>query len=139
MGPVFANREKGVIEHAKGDFFHDIEQARVPIQFLANLLSAGNESKIRYALRKQKVVRWYRRAVTVGDIAMDEALKILAQADCTPAEGDEIFRITASSSADERFEIPPFMREMAIEATEDPGEHKAEMGFGFINRPKRGA
>jgi len=61
-------QESGAIEHISERLFHDIDSARVPRKFLANLFGAGHEAKVRYALRKQKAVRWWRRARTVGDV-----------------------------------------------------------------------
>ena len=140
MSPVLASREsrEAPLEHDSTDLFHDIEQSRVPMKFLANLFGVGFEDKIRYALKKQKAVRWFRRAKTVGDVTMDVAQRMLKEADCTEAEAQEIFRMTALASFDERFVIPPSHREEAIQMMKDPQEHKQSAGFGFIAGPKRG-
>ena len=58
MSPVMASKDSGAVEHMSEDLFHDIDTARVPMKFLANLFGAGHEAKVRYALRKQKAVRW---------------------------------------------------------------------------------
>jgi len=138
MSPVMAQRTNGVVEHAAGDFFHDIDSARVPMQFLANLFGAGHDSQVRYALRKQKAVRWYRRAVTVGDVSMEMAERMLQEANCTVEEAEAIYRLTSLCTFDDRFVIPPMHREQAIEMLEDPHEHKQEAGFGFLAGPRRG-
>jgi nitrate reductase beta subunit len=120
------------------DLFHDIEQSRVPMQFLANLFGAGHESKVRYALRKQKAVRWYRRAVTVGDVEISVAERMLREADCSPEEAEAIYRLTSLCTFEDRFVIPPMHREEAIEMMEDPLERKQSVGFGFMTGPRRG-
>lgn len=138
MAPVMASREDGSVRNMSDDLFHDIDDARVPMQFLANLFGAGHEGKVRYALRKQKAVRWYRRAVTVGDVSMEVAERMLAEADSSVEEAEAIYRLTSLCTFDDRFVIPPMHREEAIEMLADPLEHKQSTGFGFLTGPKRG-
>jgi len=138
MAPVMANRSDDVVNGVSDDLFHDIEQSRVPMKFLANLFGAGHESKVRYALRKQKAVRWYRRALTVGDVEMSTAERMLREADSSPEEAEAIYRLTSLCTFEERFVIPPMHREEAIQMLEDPLEHKQSVGFGFMMAPRRG-
>ncbi|MFV1963907.1 MAG: nitrate reductase subunit beta [Pirellulaceae bacterium] len=138
MSPVLSNKTDGTIQHESDDLFHDIDQSRVPIRFLANLLGTGNEVKVRYALKKLKATRWYRRAVTVGDVDMDTAQRILREADCTPEEADAIYELSAMSSFEDRFVIPPAHREEAVEASQDTLARKQSAGFGFLAGPERG-
>lgn len=136
--PVMSSINGDVINNESEDLFAPIEKARVPMAFLGKIFGAGNESHVRYALRKQMAVRVWRRAVTVGDIEMDVAKRMLTEADCNPEQADAIYRMTALSSFDERFSIPPSHREEAIEMLEDPLEHKQQVGFGFRTGPTRG-
>jgi nitrate reductase beta subunit len=138
MSPVMSSKTDDVIDHNTKDLFHDIESSRVPVAYLAKLLGAGQENKVRYALRKQKAVRWYRRAVTVGDVTMETAQRMLAEADCTAEEAEEIYKLTSLCTFEDRFVIPPMHREEALEMMEDPMEHKASTGFGFVAGPQRG-
>ena len=138
MAPVMANRGQGVVDSATGDLFHDIEAARVPMKFLGNLFGAGHDDTVRYALRKQKAVRWYRRALTVGDVDMMTASQMLREADCTVDEAEAIYRLTSLCTFEDRFVIPPMHREEALQMLDDPMEHKQAAGFGFIAGPRRG-
>jgi len=138
MSPVLASRANGTIEHESDELFHDIDQARVPLRYLANLFGAGHVGPVRYALAKQKAVRWHRRAVTVGDVDRETADRLLRQADCTAAEAEEIYKLTALCTFEDRFVIPPMHREQAIEMLKEPHEHKQEAGFGFVGGPRRG-
>jgi nitrate reductase beta subunit len=138
MAPVMSSRKDNVTNGVSDDLFHDIEQSRVPMQFLANLFGAGHESKVRYALRKQKAVRWYRRALTVGDVEMRLAERMLREADCSPEEAEAIYRLTSLCTFEDRFVIPPMHREEAIQMMMDPLEHKQSVGFGFMAGPRRG-
>jgi nitrate reductase beta subunit len=137
MAPVMAQKNDGAVENVSDNLFHDIDQARVPMQYLANLFGAGHEGKVRYALRKQKAVRWYRRAVTVGDVEMSMAERMLSEADCSVAEAEAIYKLTSLCTFEERFVIPPMHREEAIQMLEDPLAHKQSVGFGFIEEPGR--
>jgi nitrate reductase beta subunit len=140
MSPVIATRENmsKPLEHVSGDLFHDIETSRVPIKFLANLFGAGYDEHVKYALKKQKAVRWYRRAKTVGDVSQETGLRMLSEADCTSPQAEEIYKLTSLATFDDRFVIPPSHREEAIEMMRDPMEHKTQVGFGFLDPPKRG-
>jgi nitrate reductase beta subunit len=138
MSPVMANKNADTVHSVSDNFFHDIEQSRVPLQFLGNLFGAGHQGKVLYALKKQKAVRTYRRALTVGDIPMSVAEKMLTEADCTKEEAESIYKLTSLCTFDDRFVIPPMHREEAIEMMKDPHEHKQAVGFGFIEKPERG-
>jgi len=138
MSPVMSNSVNGSLNHVSEDLFHDIEEARVPMKFLANLFGAGEEGPLRYALRKQKAVRWYRRFKTVGDVDEQTVSRMLQEADCSPDQAEEIYKLTSLCTFDDRFVIPPMHREEAIEMMRDPLEHKQSVGFGFLAGPKRG-
>jgi nitrate reductase beta subunit len=138
MAPVMSSRQDGAVKNVSDDLFHDIDDARVPMKFLANMFGAGHEGMVRYALRKQKAVRWHRRALTVGDVEASVADRMLREADCTREEAEAIYRLTSLCTFDERFVIPPMHREEAIEMLDDPQTHKQNAGFGFLTGPKRG-
>jgi nitrate reductase beta subunit len=65
--------------------------------------------------------------------------RMLREADTTPEEADEIYRLTALCTFDDRFVIPPMHREEALAMLEDPHTWKQEAGFGFRAGPQRGA
>jgi nitrate reductase beta subunit len=135
MLPALAGQPK---EDAQPDsLFHDIDRARTPIRYLATLFGAGNDEGVRYALRKQKAVRWHRRALTVGDVPAEVAERMLAEADCSPREADAIYRLTSLCTVADRFVVPPAHREEAAELAQDPLEQKGG-GMGFVSPPHRG-
>ena len=137
--PVSSSQENGTITTDSEDFFHSIDKARVPVEYLGRLLGAGNTGVVDYALRKLMAVRHYRRAETVGDISAEEVDKVLRQADCTRQQAEEIYRLSTLSTVKERFVFAPAQREQAIEMIKDPLEHKQAVGFGFLRAPERGA
>ncbi len=138
MSPVQASKVEDTITHNSENLFHDIDDSRVPMKFLANLFGAGHEGVVRYALAKQKAVRWHRRAETVGDIDRETADRMLREANCTREEAEAIYKLTALCKFEDRFVIPPMHREQAIEMMKEPHEHREEVGFGFVGAPRRG-
>jgi len=137
--PVMSKRNGDAVASTSDELFHDIEQARAPMAFLGNLLGGGNTGHVTYALRKQMAVRLYRRAITVGDVNQETVDQALHDADLTAEQAEEIYRLTALCTFDDRFVIPPMHREEAIEMMQDPQEHKRSAGFGFLSAPRRGS
>jgi len=114
-----------------------LESARLPLRYVASLLSAGNEEMVAAVYRKLIAVRVYMRAQRVKDISTEEAQQALVQADTTADEVEAIFRLTSLPTFDERFVVPPMAREEAIEQTLDPFKYKPQAGFGFRRMPVR--
>ena len=52
---------------------------------------------------------------------------------------EAMYRLTTIPTLADRFVLPPYHREMAIEAWEDPLDHKGETGLGYVQIPIRGA
>lgn len=120
------------------DFFSSLENARLPIRYMASLFTAGDEEKIKGIYRKLMAVRIYKRAQTVGDISQSEAEEALKQGATTPEEVEAIYKLTSLAGFNERFVIPPFSREAAIELVHLTHTRAEAGGMGFIHEPKRG-
>jgi nitrate reductase / nitrite oxidoreductase, beta subunit len=136
--PVLSSAQEGGAQQLAGDLFSSMENARLPLHYMARLLAAGNEAPIKSAYRKMIAVRLYKRAETVGDVTDSQAAKALAEAGLSANEAEAIYRMTALVTYQERFVIPPMGREAAIEAVTDPQKHKGETGFGTRQPPHRG-
>jgi nitrate reductase beta subunit len=119
------------------DFFTTLEQARLPMQYLAGLFAGGNEEEVKAVYRKLIAVRIQRRSVTVGDLPAAEVSKACSVASLSTEAVDAIYRMTALTRIKERIVVPPMLREQAIEAGMDPHQHRQEMGFGSRRPPKR--
>jgi nitrate reductase beta subunit len=120
------------------DLFGSLENARIPIQYLAALLAAGNEEIVTAAYKKLLALRIYKRAESVGDIGKGEAEKAMKEAEVTPEALENIYRMTSLATFEERFVVPPFRRETAIEKVVNPETHKGETGAGYLHPPRRG-
>ena len=120
------------------DLLDRLDAARLPVQYLANLFSVGDEKVIRRILRKMYAVRLYMRRKTVNHDVDAATLQALTQAETTPEEAEAIYKLTTLPHLYERFVLPPYHREMAVETLKDPLAHKGEAGFGAIQPPQRG-
>jgi nitrate reductase beta subunit len=135
--PVTGLMADGVYDNS-GDFFSSLESARLPLRYMANLFTAGDEEQITAVYRKLIAVRIYKRAQTVGDIPAERVSKTLEEARTTPEEIEEIYRLTSLASFNERFVIPPFSREAAIELVQITQQRQEGGGMGFLHGPQRG-
>ena len=127
------------IEENNLDFeiFKRLDAARLPVKYLANLFSAGNETVMREILKKLLAVRVYMRRKTVVGKVDEVALNALDEAGLSEHQAIAIYKLTTLPTIEERFVFPPYHREMDIEASMDPLAHKGEVGLGFIQPPKR--
>ena len=134
--PVLSIENQGTQKIAE-DFFTTLEQARLPMQYLAGLFAGGNEEEVKAVYRKLIAVRIQRRNKSVGDLTAEEVDKACSIAGVSIEETDAIYHMTALTRIKERIVVPPMLREQAIEAGMDPEQHKQEMGFGKRIPPKR--
>jgi len=120
------------------ELFDRLEATRLPIKYLANLFTAGDEAIISGIMRKLLAVRIYMRRKTVDGVVDEKTLALLAEAGVAEQEVEAIYRLTTLPSYKERFVIPEYHREIALEAWQDPQVHKGSAGFGYVQLPRRG-
>lgn len=108
-----------------------IDQARFPLQYMANLFSAGDVEIIKIRIKKLMAVRIYRRYVTVGDISKEKAQASLNDVGLNFEMAEDIYYLTSLAKFDDRFNVPAAHREQAIEMMENTGDVKGNSGFGF--------
>ncbi len=80
----------------------DLDEFRIPIQYLAQMLAAGNEAEVRKALQRQLAVRAFRRTERVEG-RLDT--KVLSEAGLTVADARHMHRLLALAHYHERFVI----------------------------------
>lgn len=136
--PTMATVENGTYETTSDSLWGAIENSRLPMKYLANLFSAGNEKTIEIVLKKLMAVRLHRRNVTVGDLPQNEVTDPMGEVKMDKDTADAIFRLTSLPLFDERFVIPAAHREEAMEMLESTADIKGNHGFGFKEPPKRG-
>jgi nitrate reductase beta subunit len=89
-----------------------VDQMRIPMEYLASLLSADDTKVIRKVLLKMAAMRVHMRAKTVGGINELNKSKLLEEASTTAEELEEMARLLAVAKYNERFVIPTGRREM---------------------------
>jgi nitrate reductase beta subunit len=80
-----------------------IDSLRIPVRYLANLLTAGDEGPVRRALKRLAALRAYMRSVRV-DRTADTAVLEAVGLDTRAAE--EMYRLLALAYLSERFVLP---------------------------------
>lgn len=144
LSPVVSTIEEGLYRLNLTDESHDFElfnrldAARIPVKYLANLFSAGDEQVIRVILRKMLAVRIYMRRKSLEGEVDKATLRLLAEAGTNAEEAEAIYKLTANSTFQERFALPPYHRELSVEAQKDPLAHRGETGLGYLQAPARG-
>lgn len=103
--------------------FPAIEEMRTPIQYLANLLTAGDAATVKEALQKLAMMRSYMRAQSSG-AGFDEAR--LARVGLTAAQIKQMYRLLAIAKYEDRFVIPTSHKESHMDVYRSQGLE----GFG---------
>jgi nitrate reductase beta subunit len=111
LSPVMCMIEGEGSESDPDDVFPLIDELRIPVAYLANMLTAGDEEPVRVALRRLAAMRRYMREQTLGggpDTATAEAVGL------TPDAIERMFRLLAIAKYDERYVIPQAHTEVAV-------------------------
>jgi nitrate reductase / nitrite oxidoreductase, beta subunit len=129
LSPIQSAASLGAIEH--DGVMPDVKSLRIPVQYLANLLTAGEEAPIVSALERMLAMRAYMRAKTIDGV-IDTG--VAARVDLTPAAIEDMYQIMAIANYEDRFVIPTSHREGA----EDAYHLRGACGFSFGNQASGG-
>ncbi|ATO27249.1 nitrate reductase subunit beta [Bacillus atrophaeus] len=110
------------------DIFPAIDQMRIPIEYLAQLLTAGDTDHIRTTLKKMSVMRQYMRAVQTKK-QIDPAL--ISSVGLTEQQIEDMYRLLAIAKYDDRFVIPSSHREEVADLYAEQGS----CGLSFSGGP----
>ncbi|MEY5099285.1 MAG: hypothetical protein RJA36_2004, partial [Pseudomonadota bacterium] len=104
----------------------DVSELRIPLKYLANLLTAGDTLPVARALERMLAMRAYQRSKHVDGVRNQE---VLDQVQLTAAEVEEMYRYMAIANYEDRFVIPTSHREYA----ENAFDVRGGCGFSFGN------
>jgi len=111
LSPVVdAVAETGVDAEQVDTLFAAIESLRIPVEYLAELFSAGDPEPVAGVLRKLAAMRSYMRDINLGREPQES---IPASVGMTGEEMYEMYRLLAIAAYDERYVIPPAHAETA--------------------------
>ncbi len=129
LSPIQSAASLGAIEH--DGVMPDVKSLRIPVQYLANMLTAGEEAPVVAALERMLAMRAYMRAKTIDGV-IDHA--IASRVGLTAEAIDEMYQIMAIANYEDRFVIPTSHREGA----EDAYGIRGACGFSFGNEASGG-
>lgn len=104
----------------------DVSQLRIPVQYLANLLTAGDTGPVVRALERMLAMRAYQRGMHVD---RQQNLAVLQQVGLTVHEVEDMYQVMAIANYEDRFVIPSAHREYA----ENAFDLRGGCGFSFGN------
>lgn len=103
--------------------FPAIEEMRTPLEYLANMLTAGDVEPVKKSLQRMAMMRSYMRAISAGK---DYDLSRLDRVGMTPEAVKQMYRLLAIAKYEDRFVIPTSHKEGYM----DPYRAQGSEGYG---------
>ena len=100
------------------DIFPAIDNMRIPVEYLANLLTAGDTEIIRDTLRAMAVMRIHMRNQQTGRESDPAMLEMVGH---SKQSIEDMYRLLAIAKYNDRFVIPPSHREQVADLFNDQG------------------
>jgi nitrate reductase beta subunit len=126
LSPIQNAVESGKLPLAKNGIMPDLDKMRIPVKYLANLLTAGKEEPVELALKRMMAMRAYMRGVLVEG---GENQAILDEVGLTKDLVKDMYKIMALANYEDRYVIPTGHREETLDAYGESGA----CGFSFGN------
>jgi nitrate reductase beta subunit len=130
LSPIQAAADSGKIA-MDGDM-PDVHSLRIPVRYLANLLTAGDEGPVIRGLQRMMAMRAFMRSRHVEGQENDG---VLQRVGLTRGEVEEMYRYLAIANYEDRYVIPSSHREYA----ENTFDLRNACGFSFGNGCSDGA
>jgi nitrate reductase beta subunit len=128
LSPVMSLVEGEGSTASPDDVFPAIDELRIPVQYLANMLSAGAQEPVRLALKRLAAMRGHVREQNLGgepDPALARSVGMEA------ADMEAMYRLLAIARYEERYVIPQAHPEAAGELA----AHQGACGLDFAGGP----
>ncbi|RYA54756.1 nitrate reductase subunit beta, partial [Enterobacter cloacae complex sp. 4DZ3-28B] len=123
LSPIQSVADAGGLP-SNGNILPAVESLRIPVQYLANLLSAGDTGPVLRALKRMMAMRHYKRSQTVEGVTDTRAIE---EVGLSVEQVEEMYRYLAIANYEDRFVVPSSHREQAREAFPE----KNGCGFSF--------
>src|SRR6187431_2943216 len=118
LSPVVSTLELDGYEADPDDVFGAIDNLRIPLEYIANLLSAGDVEVVRGVLHRLAAMRSYmRKREVLGEI--DEELP--ARVGLTGPELERMYRLLAIADYEDRYVIPQAHAELGERLMQEQG------------------
>ena len=140
LSPVVNALEGDGYEADPDELFPAIDAMRIPMDYLANILAAGDREVIRQALRRLAGMRGYMRKLEVLGVRDQQAA---AAAALEPSEIEAMYRLLAVAKYEDRYVVPQAHSEQAQRLAELPGTCGLDFeggpgNCGALPRPAQG-
>ncbi len=132
LSPVQSQIDQGNLPVGPDGAIPRGDTMRLPVKYLANLLTAGKEAPIRSALNRLIAMRSYQRSVHVEGKA---DLRALETAGISEDQAKDMYRYLAIANYEDRFVIPTGHAEVSLE---DFYSFQGQNGFTFGNDSSAG-
>jgi nitrate reductase beta subunit len=130
LSPITAAADAGKV--AMSGELPDVRSLRIPVRYLANLLTAGDEAPVILGLERMMAMRSFMRARNIDGT---DNKAVLDRVGLTPAMVDDMYHVMAIANYEDRYVIPSTHREYA----ENAYDLKGSCGFSFGNGCSDGA
>ncbi len=130
LSPIQNAAEAGRI--SAQDDMPDVHSLRIPVRYLANMLTAGDEAPVISALERMLAMRAYMRSKSVEGVVN---LGVAKRVGMTPLQIDEMYQLLAIANYEDRFVIPTTHRELV----EDAYDLRGGCGFTDDNQCSTGS
>ena len=127
LSPVQSQIDQGNLDTAPDGVIPNIETLRMPIKYLANMLTAGKEEPVILALKRMIAMRSYYRSLNVEGIT---DLAVLEEVGLDETQVKEMYRYMAIANYEDRFVIPTSHEELRLDDSE---AFQGQNGFTFGN------
>ena len=113
-------------ETVEGSIIPDVKSLRIPVRYLANLLTAGDEEPIIKALERMIAMRAFKRGEMINGKG---SLEVIKRVGLTPEMVEDMYQTMAIANYEDRFVIPTSHKAAVERNFSDTGS----CGFSFGN------
>lgn len=126
LSPVQSAVEQGKIPTRENSIMPDLDDMRIPLKYLANMLTGGKEAPIRLGMKRMMAMRHYMRSKLVEG---QPDSTVLSEVGLTEPLVEDMYKIMALANYEDRYVIPTGHREETLDAYGESGG----CGFSFGN------
>lgn len=126
LSPIQSAAAQGKIPTRDDGIMPDLNDMRIPVKYLANLLTGGKEAPIRFGLKRMMAMRHYMRSKMIEG---KPDTTILDEVQLTTDLVEDMYKIMAIANYEDRYVIPTGHREETLDAYGESGG----CGFSFGN------
>ena len=126
LSPVQSQIEQGNLPTETDGVIPKAETMRIPLEFLANMFTAGNTDVIKGGLDRMLALRVYMREKNVKGRISEELLTLLEKVGLDEEKVEGMHKYMAIANYEDRFVIPTSHKEMNVDNVH---EYQGSLGF----------